>query len=297
MPSYKEEKAFACPECSGIAFASDHKSGDEICVGCGTVVASRIIDPTPEWRDFSDSDKDASRIGRANPFVSDLSTTIGPINGQTVKMAKWQARMVNNPDRNMLNALEQIDHFASSLGLNERIKNRAKEIYKEFEEKRTKATRYKKEPIIVGVLIRACKEENVPRSFKEVSRATRLPEKDIRREYKTLTGLLGSPAIRTSAPDLISRFCSNLKLPFHIEQDAIAVATKASEIVEGKSPCSIAAASILIVTNLSTIKRHERDIAEAASISPTTIRNVYKELLPFQDKFLPPHYTRRLNDH
>lgn len=281
-----------CPDCAGIEFAEDHKSGDVICTRCGTVFDSRIIDPGQEWRDFSDSDKDASRVGKVNPYVKDLSTTIGPmfVDGQKSKMPKWQARMLNNTDRNIISAFERLEHLASLLNLNENIKSKAKEIYKEFEEKRTKSTRYKKDPIIVSVLAMACKEENVPRSFKELARETNFAEKDIRKEYKNLTDLLGRVATRTSAPDLVSRFCSKLKLEYKVEHDAIGVATRAGEFVEGKSPSSIAAASILIVSKLANAKRHEKEIAEAATISATTIRNVYKELLPFQDKILPEHY-------
>lgn len=291
------EKEIRCPECGGTDFVEDHKSGDCIC-SCGIIVDSRIIDPGQEWRDFSDSDKDASRIGKVNPYVKDLSTTIAPtfVDGQKSKMPKWQSRMLSNSDRNIINAFERLEHLAGLLNLNESIKSKAKEIYKEFEDKRTKSTRYKKDPIIVSVLAMACKEENVPRSFKELARETQLFEKDIRKEYKNLTDLLGRAATRTSAPDLVSRFCSKLNLEFKIEHDAIEVATKAGEFVEGKSPSSIAAASILIVSKLSNSRRHEKDIAEAATISATTIRNVYKELLPFQSKILPEHLVGRLEN-
>lgn len=68
---------------------------------------------------------------------------------------------------------------------------------------------------------------------------------------------------------------------------ATEIANKSSAFLEGKSPSSIAAASILMATKLRTEKRTDKEIALAASISPTTIRNVWKEMLPFQSSILP----------
>lgn len=78
-----------------------------------------------------------------------------------------------------------------------------------------------------------------------------------------------------------------MKLGNDIINLATEIANKAAVFLEGKSPSSIAAVSILAATKLQGEKRWEKDIAVAASISPTTIRNVFKELLPHQESILP----------
>jgi len=139
----------------------------------------------------------------------------------------------------------------------------------------------------------ACKEEDYPRTFKELSRETTIAEKEIRKYYRTVNKLLERSDKRTSAADLVNRFCSKLGLPYNIIQCAMHVANESMQFVEGKSPSSIAAAAILLVCKLTGEKRYEKDIAEAASISPTTIRNVYKDLFPHQEKLVPKNFTFR----
>lgn len=76
--------------------------------------------------------------------------------------------------------------------------------------------------------------------------------------------------------------CNSSRGTHSIHRHNTEVNTLSLTLFDSKSPNSIAAASILLVCKLVNEKRLERDIAEAASISPTTIRNVYKDLLPHQ---------------
>jgi transcription initiation factor TFIIB len=147
--------------------------------------------------------------------------------------------------------------------------------------------------MVAAVIYMACKEEQVPRTFKELSKETEIAEKEIRKYYKAMNKMLPkNTANRTSAPALVNRFCSKLKLSNEIMNTARHVAEKAEPLLEGKSPSSIAATSILLVTKLYGEKRLEKEIAEAASISATTIRNVFKELCTFQDQLLPEGFSK-----
>lgn len=179
--------------------------------------------------------------------------------------------------------------------------------------------RCKKDSIVAAIIYMACKEEGVPRTFKEIANETGISDKEIRKYYRALNKILPKGTGRTSAANLVvsltdltykprffntcvlttvmivqNRFCSKLKLPNESMNLATDIATLASNFLEGKSPSSIAAASILMATKLQSDneKRTEKDIAAAASISATTIRNVFKELLPHQDKICPEGYQR-----
>ncbi len=66
----------------------------------------------------------------------------------------------------------------------------------------------KKEAIIAAVLYMACKEELVPRTFKELAKETGIKEKDIRKFYRNLTQLLPktvNTAQAVSPVDLVVR--------------------------------------------------------------------------------------------
>jgi len=303
VPDRSPPQQDKCPDCSNVEFVEDFASGDMICRECGLVVGDRIIDIRSEWRNFSDSLKDPSRASRVNEWLPSggLSTEISrevtipnpdregmAVTSTGSKIAQWQKRIqLTQTDQNLLAGFEKISQIAEILDLPQLIKNKAKELYSMFESKRNKSMRCKKDSIVAAILYMACKEEHVPRTFKEISRETGITEKEIRKYYRAINKILPKgTGNRTSAADLVGRFCSKLKLAHDVMSKATSIAENAAQFLEGKSPSSIAAASILMATKLSGEKRWEKDIAQAASISPTTIRNVYKEMLPFQEHLL-----------
>jgi len=81
--------------------------------------------------------------------------------------------------------------------------NKAKELYSAFEAKRPKAMRCKKESIVAAIIYRACKEEGVPRTFKEISKETGITDKEIRKYFRALSKIHPQGASRTSASDLV----------------------------------------------------------------------------------------------
>jgi transcription initiation factor TFIIB len=257
---------------------------------------ARLVDESAEWRNFADSDKDASRVGMVNEFLKDLSTDIS--SGTDGKMSKIQQRVsLTSANRNLLSGFDKIGHISEILSLPDKIRTKAKELFTQFEEKRKKSMRGSKtDAIVAAIIFRACKEAKVPRTFKELTRETGIDEKETRKFYRYLSRLLpqtDNPE-RTSAADLVSRFCSHLGLSHHITTAAIHTAQEGQRFVEGKCPSSIAAAAILLVSRLSTEKRWEKDIAAVANISPTTVRNCYRDLVAFQTKILPPSFVTTL---
>lgn len=63
--------------------------------------------------------------------------------------------------------------------------------------------RFKKESIVAAIVYMACKEEHVPRTFKEISKETEIAEKEIRKYYRALNKILPKGAGRTAAADLV----------------------------------------------------------------------------------------------
>jgi len=143
--------------------------------------------------------------------------------------------------------------------------------------------------IIVAVLYLACKELSVSRTFKELAKETATKEQEIKKMYLVLTKQLGGTtrAAPVAPHELVIRICSHLNLPSSIKSVGEQIAKNAASRLEGKSPSSIAAASIYMAVRSQNIPCSEKDIAKAASISPSTVKNIFKEMEPWTDELVP----------
>jgi hypothetical protein len=65
--------------------------------------------------------------------------------------------------------------------------------------------RYKTDAIVAAIIYMACKEEDYPRTFKELSRQTDIIEKEIRKFYRVVSKLLDRQEKRTSPSELVVR--------------------------------------------------------------------------------------------
>ena len=137
-----------CPECSG-QLATDTEHGETVCVDCGLVVEEDEIDRGPEWRAFDSKEKDnKSRVGAPTTNMmhdKGLSTNIGwqdkdaygksLSSRQREKMQRlrtWNERFRtrDSKERNLKQALGEIDRMASALGLPDNVRETASVIYR-----------------------------------------------------------------------------------------------------------------------------------------------------------------------
>jgi len=209
-------------------------------------------------------------------------------------MTRLQQQLAGNEQKALSQAVSKINEFAESIDLKDDVRKRAKSIYKQFETKKTRKIRgSNSDAIIVAVLYLACKELNVSRTFKELAKETGTKEQDIKRMYLVLTKHLGGTS--RSAPvaphELVIRICSHLDLPPIIKSLGEQIAKNAASRLEGKSPSSIAAASIFMAVRNRSIACSEKEIAKAASISPSTVKNIFKEMEPWTDDLIPAMIT------
>ncbi|ESQ49035.1 hypothetical protein EUTSA_v100213351mg, partial [Eutrema salsugineum] len=88
------------------------------------------------------------------------------------------------------------------------------------------------------------------------------------------------------------RFCSNLGMTNQTVKAAQESVQKSEEFDIRRSPISIAAAVIYIITQLSDEKKPLRDISLATGVAEGTIRNSYKDLYPHLPKIIPAWYAK-----
>lgn len=105
----------------------------------------------------------------------------------------------------------------------------------------------------------ACRQEGVPRTFKEICAVSKISKKEIGRCFKLILKALETSVDLITTADFMSRFCSNLGLPNSVQRAATHIARKAGEldIVSGRSPISVAAAAIYMA---SQVRRQENEI-------------------------------------
>lgn len=98
----------------------------------------------------------------------------------------------------------------------------------------------------------ACRQEGVPRTFKEICAVSKISKKEIGRCFKLILKALETSVELITTADFMSRFCSNLGLPNSVQRAATHIARKAGEldIVSGRSPISVAAAAIYMASQV-----------------------------------------------
>jgi len=299
----KQEMAskVACKFHPDAPLIEDYRAGDQICSECGLVVGDRVIDVGSEWRTFSNDKggEDKSRVGAAeNPLLgSDLSTMIGPGTGRASFSADGSP-MYNNrqsrqatSDRTLLNAFKIISTMADRINLPKTITDRANVLFKMVSDGKNLKGR-SNDAIAAACLYIACRQEGVPRTFKEIVAVSTVSKKEIGRCFKLILKAHDTSVDLITTGDFMSRFCGTLSLSREVQKAATCIAKRSVDldIVPGRSPISVAAAAIYMASQASDDKRTQREIAEIAGVADVTIRQSYKLMLPRAAELFPADF-------
>ncbi|WEL17214.1 Transcription initiation factor TFIIB [Halorhabdus sp. SVX81] len=295
---HEETKTEVCPECGGD-LVTDSERGETVCGECGLVVEEDEIDPGPEWRAFDSAEKDKkSRVGAPTTNMmhdKGLSTNIGwqdkdaygnsLSSRQREKMQRlrtWNERFRtrDSKERNLKQALGEIDRMASALGLPENVRETASVIYRRALDENLLPGR-SIEGVSTASLYAAARQAGNPRSLDEIERVSRIDRMELTRTYRYVVRELNLEVKPADPESYIPRFVSDLNLSEEVSRQARELVDSAREsgILSGKSPVGIAAAAIYAAALLSNERVTQGDISEVADISEVTIRNRYKELL------------------
>ncbi|GLU21453.1 hypothetical protein SLE2022_375910 [Rubroshorea leprosula] len=252
-------------------------------------------------------------------------------------LGKWQGRGAN-PDRNLIQAFKSIAAMCERLGLPAIIKlmclmfiativlyssspiicksstsleviflslvtlfrvlfSLANEIYKRVEDQKPLKGR-NQEAIFGACLYIACRQENKPRTVKEIcSVVNGTTKKEIghAKEFivKHLEVEMGHSVEMGTihAGDYMRRFCSSLGMTNQEVKAAQEAVQKSEELDIRRSPISIAAAVIYIISQLSVSKKPLKDISIATRVAEGTIKNSFKDLYPHLSRIIPSWFA------
>jgi len=288
-----------CPDHPDAQMIEDYRAGDMICSMCGKVVVERCIDVSSEWRSFADSGEDKSRVGEAENHLL-TGSGLGTIAERTSHLShndqfdysrQTMVRSQNSSDRTLNIGYKEISAMADRIYLQQSIVTRAQTCYKQLIE--SGKYRSKNRAAVAASCIHiACRQEGVPRSFKEIVAISNVEKTELGRTFKKVLKALESSVEIIKSGDFMARFCGNLELPHSVRKCSEHVANKAVElnIVAGRSPVSVAAAAIYLASQASPApenKKTKEEIAAISGVSDATIKQTYKMLLPFVKDLFP----------
>jgi len=300
-----ETDSLQCPECSGNVITDD-EHGETVCDDCGLVITEDSVDRGPEWRAFDSAEKDQkSRVGAPTTNTmhdKGLSTNIDWRNkdayGRSLgarqrqkmqRLRKWNERFRtrDSKERNLKQALGEIDRMASALGLPDNVRETASVIYRRALNEDLLPGR-SIEGVSTSCVYAAARMAGVPRSLDEIADVSRVEKSEIARTYRYVVREL-SLEVRPADPEqYVPRFASSLELSEESEMRAKQLLKNAKEqgVHSGKSPVGLAAAAVYAAALLTNEKTTQAAVSEVADISEVTIRNRYHELLEAEEEML-----------
>ncbi|OAF64092.1 hypothetical protein A3Q56_08200 [Intoshia linei] len=284
-----------CPYHPKAQLVEDHQAGDMICTRCGIVVGDRVVDVTSEWRTFGDANApDKSRIGAADDAVFDgeLSTVI-TMDASTQRnfsgLARSNMQIMGSDKKSNTISYRSIKEFCEMLNLNSAIQKRAMLLIKDVRE--TKKLKYKNNDALAAACIYiAARQEGVGRTFKEICSVSNVAVKYIGRVCKKILRALETNIDIVESSDFMIRFCSNLSLPIYIEKLSVLLAQKSRSIgsLAGRSPVSIAAASIAYSCSLYKFTKSLTDVSSVIGVAEYTIKKTVS-ILEKEKDLIPQH--------
>ena len=220
---------------------------------------------------------------------------------------------ISSSDRTLVNAFREISAMADRINLPKMIIDRANNLFKQVHDGKNLKGRAN-DAISSACLYIACRQEGVPRTFKEICAVSKVSKKEIGRCFKLILKALETSVDVITTGDFMSRFCSNLSLPQSVQKAATHIARKAVEldIVPGRSPISITAAAIYMASQVrvhitkiihslimhlilsfsqaSEDKKSQKEIGDVAGVADVTIRQSYKLMFPHAVNLFPADF-------
>ena len=287
-----------CPECGSTNLIHDYDTGETVCGDCGLVINEQMMDKGPEWRAFTQEEKASrSRVGVPTSYsVHDkgLSTAISQIDRdafgrklplrtrlQMWRLRKWQirSRVHSSVDRNLAQAMAELDRLSDKVYIPSPIKEKAAVIYRKALDKGLVRGR-SIAAIAAAALYAACRGTGTPRTLREVSEASLVEKKDVARCYRLLLRELDVQMPIADPLTYVSKIAENTGISGKTQGLAIQILREAKKnrASAGKDPMGLAAAALYIACLQNDEKKTQKDIAEAAGVTEVTVRNRYKTL-------------------
>lgn len=292
-----------CNDCGG-RLRTNESRGEVVCEDCGLVAEQDEIDRGPEWRAFDSQERDEkSRVGAPTTNLmhdKGLSTDIGWQNkdahGRTLsstqrekmkRLRTWNERFrtQDSKERNLKQALGEVERMASALGLNKQVKETASVLYRRCLEEDMLPGR-SIEAMVTASLYAACRQCDMPRALDDFFPVTRArDDMEVKRAYKYIMKELNLGMEPIDPRSFLNQYLSDLgdkisnRQKMRQSSEEILDATERENLHSGKSPTALAAGAIYASGLIHSEDLTQGEVGEVASKSTVTIRNRYQDML------------------
>ncbi len=289
MSSVSEHR---CPSCGKKKMVTDDNSGEVFCANCGFVITDKIEDMGAEWRSFSSDETNRTRVGAGTSLTMHdmgLSTIIGQANKDSTgkplsasvkssieRLRTWDSRTQahSSADRNLRQALNEMDKLKDKLGLTDAVIEKAAYIYRKAMEKKLVRGR-SIQGLVAACLYASCRNTETPRTLDDIANGINIRRKDVARCYRLIFRELELKMPVVDPVKGVSRIASIAELSEKSKRKAISILNKAKDIgiVAGKDPMGIAAAALYLACISTGEVKSQKDISIASGVTEVTIRN------------------------
>jgi len=281
-----------CPSCGGSKMISDETTGELCCGRCGFVVTDKISDTGAEWRSFSNDESNRARTGAGTSLTihdMGLSTIIGKANKDATgkplssgvkssieRLRTWDSRSQANSsaDRNLRQALNEMDKLKDKLALTNAVIEKAAYIYRKAMERKLVRGR-SIQGLVAACIYASCRNTETPRTLDDIAKGINIRRKEVARGYRLIFRELDLKMPVVDPVKGVSRIASLAELSEKCKRKAIQILNQAKKcgIVAGKDPMGIAAAALYLACISIGETKSQKDISIASGVTEVTIRN------------------------
>jgi len=268
----------------------------------GLILGNRIIDTRSEWRTFANSDEngdDPSRVGNGTNHLlgsSHLDSTIisnRGTNPSTRYLSRTHDRVVEmKAERALLSHFKEIQAMCDRIGTGGLVSDSAKQLFKKVEDGKIFKNRNNEEAVMAACIFIACRENSVGRTFREICALSRISKREIARCYKAIQPIFDGAIRQGTIDSYVSRFASVLSLsPESVKYTGeLARIAQDKGPLSGKSPITIVATCLYLVSQMSSTPKTIKEISDIAQCSEATLRSAYKSLWEKRMEMIPSHF-------
>lgn len=297
-----------CPECGSSQIIQDHARGAIVCQDCGCVIEERLKDRGPEWRSFTNEQKEnRSRVGSPITLMKHdkgLSTKIARSNkdakGKLIspkdkfkiwRMKKWDRRskMEEGGGRTLNHSLSCISRVCSLISPSSNVEERASYLYRKA--MNADIVRGRRSEAVVGATIYiACVEQDLPVSLEKITEAVDagVTRKEIQgvhlkiiRELRVSPTPIGSeryvPSILESIKLAIGK---RTDMPSTAKVDALEIISKVDQesAMQSRSQITVAVAATLLPLLERGFRIFPSRVADSLGLTGPTVINAIEDL-------------------
>ena len=289
-----------CKRCSAVnSHIFNHTSGEEVCANCGLVFEERVIDETYEKRNFSKNEtslgENSSRVGAPEKAESSLGTRISLKTNNNKIIKTSSVEVISSCER----GFTEINNFLGGKDISQMMIEQTKKLFDEFI-KVQKIKGHNIKYLIAAMYFRACRDNNIAKSFKDIAEILGLEERKIKKSYnfirKVITSNVSPEILVQAAINYIKTFCEECTLDKKFEKLACDIATNInnSNLLEGRSTQTIAGFSVFIANKIIPSSKISIEKISKKFARQMTLEHVYRKVKDQINIFIPEEYHNKL---